>query len=200
MTNGMTSSALSGASSRMLAGIRFERAFAIDALIGGVVRDLQKRGARVAGVVQSKGPTPGCSGPDVGLEAIGGLWNMPIMEYRGTQSQGCRLDYRAMSEATVWLENAMEQPFDILVLNRFGRAESEGGGFRKILARCAELERPALVPVRADYIDAWCEFHGGMGDVLPPDHAAIIDWYSRVARQTPTQDEARLSGSTQEAV
>lgn len=163
-----------------LAGVVFEQPFKIDALLIEAVRAFQTEGLSVAGVTQSYSDTPGCSGSQVRLQSIDGSLDMAIMEPRGHESRGCRLDYHAMADANSWIENALNQNADLFVLNRFGRSESEGNGLRSILQRCAEDQRPTLVAVRQDYLVSWNEFHGGLGDVLPARLDAIIDWYRRL--------------------
>ncbi len=173
-----------------LAGVVFEQPFKIDALLIEAVGAFQAQGLTVAGVTQTYSDTQGCSGSQVRLQSIDGSLDMAIMEPRGQESQGCRLDYHAMADASSWIENALDQTADLFVLNRFGRSECEGNGLRSILQRCAEDERPTLVAVRHDYVAAWNEFHGGLGDVLPARLDAILDWYRRLPLTRASGSEA----------
>lgn len=162
---------------RWLAGVTFKQPFRIDELMARTVAAFQARGVTVTGVTQTYTDNPGCSGSDLRLQAIGGGWEVPIMQPRGAHSTGCRLDYGAMADATQWIESALDEDAGLIVLNRFGRAESEGNGLRSILQRCAEDERPTLIAVREDYVGSWNEFHGGLGEVLPPDLGVVFDWF-----------------------
>ncbi|KUO56383.1 MAG: hypothetical protein APF80_13610 [Alphaproteobacteria bacterium BRH_c36] len=191
----MDNAAFEKSPANWLAGIVFEQPFRIDALIGQAVSAFKARGLEVAGVTQTYSDTPGCSGSQLRLQSIDGAMDMPIMEPRGHFSKGCRLDYRAMADATAWIENTLDDEADLIVLNRFGRAESEGNGLRTILQRCAEEERPTLIAVRKDYVAAWNEFHGGLGDVLPANLDAIVDWYLRLPRQPNDEFAGRQNPS-----
>ncbi len=168
--------------SNWLAGVAFEQPFRIDELLARVAEVFHMRGLIAAGVLQTYSETPGCDGSNLRLKAIGATWELPIMQPRGHHSKGCRLDYGAMADASQWIEASLKENADIIILNRFGRAESEGNGLRNVLQRCAEDERPTLIAVRADYLPAWNEFHGGLGDVLEPNLESIIDWYDRLPR------------------
>lgn len=172
-----------------LAGVVFEQPIRIDALLVEAVGALQAQGLTVAGVTQTYSDTAGCSGSEFRLQSIDGALDMAIMEPRGRDTRGCRLDYQALTEASSWIANALDEAADVFVLNRFGRSESEGNGLRSILQRCAEEERPTLIAVRQDYLAAWNEFHGGLGDVLPPRLDAILDWYRRLPVKQGREDD-----------
>lgn len=167
--------------SKVLAGICFEQPFPIDELLLDAVEAFRRRGLNVRGLIQRAPANEGCVGTTLKLDALDGTWSMPIMEPRGAQSQGCRLDYRAMADVSGRLALALQSPSDIFVLNRFGRSESEGNGLRDIVIRCAEEGRPTLIAVRRDYAEAWAEFHGGLGDTLQPSLEAILAWYDGLA-------------------
>lgn len=174
--------------SKSLAGVCFEQTFQIDSLLRRAADAFRSRGLHVSGVVQQVPASEGCAGTALRLEALDGAWSMPIMEPRGTQSQGCRLDYRAMADVSGRLAAALQSPSDIFILNRFGRSESEGNGLRDILIRCAEEGRPTLIAVRRDYADAWADFHGGLGVMLQPNLEAILAWYDGLTAASGTQE------------
>ena len=48
-------------------------------------------------------------------------------------------------------------------MNRFGRAESLGGGLLTSLTSAVAAEVPVLTAVRAPYDVTWAQFHGGLG-------------------------------------
>jgi hypothetical protein len=61
-------------------------------------------------------------------------------------------------------------------MNRFGRAESLGGGLLGPLASAVAAELPVLTAVRAPYDLAWAKFHGGLAKELPADVASVTAW------------------------
>jgi hypothetical protein len=63
---------------------------------------------------------------------------------------------RAMQLAMVALRAAP----DLLVLNKFGKTEVEGGGFRTLIAAAIEQAVPVLIGVPYRNIDPWRAFAG----------------------------------------
>jgi hypothetical protein len=102
---------------------------------------------------------------------------MQISQDLGPNARGCRLDPGALAEATRRLETIVEGGADLLILNRFGRSESEGTGLRPIIEGAILAGIPVLIAVRDEYIPAWDAFHEGMAVWLPADTNAVLDWY-----------------------
>lgn len=159
-----------------LAGIVFESGFAIDALMAQLVERLQARGLRLCGVIQTVSDAAGGDRHNLRLRALGDDWEIPILQDRGPLAKGCRLDYASMVDVCARIDASLAQQADLVVLNRFGRAEAEGGGLRQVLERCVEAERPTIIAVRSDYLADWSAFHGGMADTLSPDLETILAW------------------------
>ncbi len=74
------------------------------------------------------------------------------------------------------LEAELETCPDLLVLNRFGRGESEGRGFRDLIARALEMGVPVLTAVRPTYGGAWAAFGGDLACDLPVEADAVLAW------------------------
>src|SRR5450759_5043411 len=55
-----------------------------------------------------------------------------ISQDLGPESEGCRLDAHGLSEVGALLDRTLDQHVDLLLLNRFGTAEAEGGGLRSV--------------------------------------------------------------------
>lgn len=167
---------------KQFAGIPFEKGFDVDALMAQLASDLHARGIGIAGVVQTCDPETVGEDRDLHLTSVNGDWSLPVMQNRGSLSSGCRLDYSAVAEASSRIAAAITPATRIVILNRFGRAESEGNGFRSILEKCLEEGYTALCAVRSDYVADWEAFHGGLAETLPATREAILDWC--LARET----------------
>lgn len=165
-----------------LAAIVFPSRFRIDALMSEVAQAAIADGARLAGVVQARVEDPATGRSNLMLRGLRGDWELPILEERGQAAKGCRLDPQAVTDAAGRLQAELARGVDLLIVNRFGRAESEGYGLRNVLGQAAEEGVPTLVGVREDYVEAWDAFHGGLGITLPLDAAAALRWYRGVAR------------------
>ncbi len=81
------------------------------------------------------------------------------------------------------LDAAMHDGVDLLLLNKFGKGEAEGGGLRSTFAGAIETGVPVLTAVRPPYLEAWTAFHGGLAADLMPDLGEVLAW-CRAAVQT----------------
>jgi hypothetical protein len=72
---------------------------------------------------------------------------------------------------------------ELLVLNRFGKAEAEGGGLRSAFVRAIEAGIPVVTAVRSPYIAAWSEFHERLAVDLTPDLGAVLAWCRDAVRE-----------------
>jgi len=164
----------------LLAAIRFETGD-IDGLLGDVADHLIAVGVRARGVLQSRGEAGGeCHCADMDLHAIGNGAVFRISQPLGNGSRGCRLDPGALAQCSGFLAAELENGTDLLILNRFGRGESEGRGFRDLI--CTALVRgiPVLTAVRPTYAGAWDAFGGDMACNLPMGRDAALDWFHRI--------------------
>lgn len=163
-------------STHSLAAIHYERYFDIDELFIAACRQLAARGLRLGGIVQmSKGGVGGCA-TSVDLVDLRTGKAFDIWDDRGSCARGCRLDERGLSEAGKNLEKAIDDRVDLLVINRFGRAESLGRGLRRHFAQAMEADIPVLTSVREPYDVAWEEFHCGLAQKLQPNEDSVIAW------------------------
>ena len=94
------------------------------------------------------------------LVDLAGGRSIRISEDRGAGARGCRLDTNELLQAMSLARGAMTARPDLLIVNKFGKSESEGGGFRDLIAEAVEQEIPVLVAVPWRNIDAWRRFAG----------------------------------------
>ena len=175
-----------------LAAIAYEAGFPIDELLWRVAERLRAQGVVLAGALQENvGGLPGqCSA--MRLVDLTSQRRVGISQDLGTQSEGCRLDARGLSEIGALLDRPVETNTQVLMLNRFGKAEAEGGGLRSVFARAIDAGVPILTAVRPPYLEAWAQFHGGLANELPADVDAVLAWCNAAAAErraalTPAQ-------------
>lgn len=165
-----------------LAGLVYRMREPVDDILEDIRALAAAEGARLGGVMQRRQPRPeGGRGALIARE-INGAWEIPILQFRGAGARGCKLDPHAITEIAARLEAGIDARTDLLIINRFGRAEAESQGLRGVFEHAAALEIPLLVAVREDYRAPWRAFHGGMGIELPLDRAAVTAWWRAVAR------------------
>lgn len=167
-------------SRQLLAGVLFKSKEPINSLLQEIAETLAERGLNLAGVLQTSQPLPGRTEGNVCLVSLRDNWVVPILQDRGPLAQGCRLDPQAITDISGRLSAELEAGADLLIVNRFGHAETEGYGLRQVLEQAVCAEIPVLLAVRDDYATAWAEFHGGMGELLTADRDEILAWCEAV--------------------
>lgn len=158
-----------------LAAITYPRSFDIDCLLVTACERLSRRGVRLGGLLQistdAKGSCQRVHVVDLRTGAAFDIW-----EERGTCARGCRLDERGLAAASHAVDEAIADHVDLVIMNRFGRAESLGAGLLASFSSAVSEGVPALTAVRAPYDLAWAKFHGGLGRELPADLDTILAW------------------------
>ncbi len=154
--------------------VEFDSGCDVDAVLGQVAEALSARGRRVAGLVQLRGQGGGCTCRDLDLRDLKTGRCHRISEDRGALAEGCRLDWQAIVQLGADLERGLDGETDVLIVNRFGRAECDGRGFRGAIGRAIELGIPVVVAVRRKYLGPWRAFHGGLARPVRPAAAEIL--------------------------
>jgi hypothetical protein len=159
-----------------LAAIIYDKGFRIDDFMAEVARRLDAEGIRVRGLVQENfGDDPNCS--VMVLVDFGSHGRFGISQDLGLHAHGCRLDPHGLADAGGQIDQALAGGADLLVLNKFGRAEAEeGAGLRSTVARALDLGVPVLTAVRPPYTEAWAAFHGGLSTALAPELEGVLAW------------------------
>ncbi|MCO5155304.1 MAG: DUF2478 domain-containing protein [Aquamicrobium sp.] len=160
----------------LLAAVRYRRDDAIDPLLEAVARDLQARGARVAGYVQRETAADEDCCATTWLEDIVTGERHVISQALGSGAKGCRLDPQALAGLCGLLEAALAHGADILILNRFGKGEAEGHGLRAAIGQAMLDGVPVLTAVHDTWLPAWEAFAGELGTTLSPARGEIDAW------------------------
>ena len=160
-----------------LAAIHYTRGFDIDRLLIEVCAELSVRDVRLGGLLQiSTGERGGNCAASVHVVDLRTRRSFDIWQDRGPCARGCRLDESGLAEAEVALREAIADHVDLLVVNRYGRAESLGRGLRSSFdeALCAGV--PVLTAVRSPYDDGWSAFTCGTSISLDSNKQDIVAW------------------------
>lgn len=102
-----------------------------------------------------------------------------ISQSLGIGSRGCRLNPGALEDAVGLVEASMAADCDIVIVNKFGKHEAEGGGFRSLIGLAVSLDIPVLVGVNTLNEPAFLDFTGGLAAKLPLSNIAVGDWLAR---------------------
>lgn len=104
-----------------------------------------------------------------------GEWSC-ISQPLGAGTRGCRLDPRALAALSASLLAELDTGMQLLVLNRFGKGECEGHGFRAVIEKAFQIGVPVLTAVRPGYLQAWRDFGGDYAQDLPLDGGDGLGW------------------------
>lgn len=156
-----------------------------DGCLAAVALRLEAAGIPFAGAIQNNAARDDGQPPDMDLRIIGTDRIIRISQMLGPGSTGCRLNAAALEEAAGLVGAALDTGAPrVLLLNRFGRQEAEGRGFRPLIGRALGEGMAVLMAVGPDYITAFEDFAGDMGECLPSDAARLLDWCREVAGAT----------------
>ena len=114
-------------------------------------------GLRVAGLVEDDTPRPDRGVCDMVLHELTSGERIVISQYRGKQARGCRLDTGALLQAAELVRRSLAEA-DILILNKFGKIESEGGGLRSVIADALDRAMPIVIFVPRRNRGYWQDF------------------------------------------
>lgn len=147
-----------------------------DRAMGRIVEHLVASGVTCAGFLERCTDRPGRSRCDMALQDIDTGQLIDISEDRGEHARGCRLVVGELMRMLTIARAALSLRPDLLVVNKFGKTESEGGGFRPLIAEAVEAGVPVLLSVPWRNIDSWRLFAGGLAvehslETLPSDPA-----------------------------
>ncbi|MFN4098839.1 MAG: DUF2478 domain-containing protein [Pararhodobacter sp.] len=147
-----------------------------DRLLAEIAHKLIAEGWPLAGVVQVNTDCPGRSACDMDLRVLGRPEVVRISQRLGEGSQGCRLDPEGLATAVGLVEAVLDTGPRLLILNKFGKAEIEGRGFRHVIAQALGQGVPVLLGLKALNRPGFEEFAEGMAESLPADLAAALGW------------------------
>ena len=152
-----------------------DSAGAADRLLADAAERLAAQGLRLAGAVQSnldRGPDQAC---DMDLRILGDDGPViRISQNLGNCASGCRLDSGALQQAVGRAEAVLAQGADLVIVNKFGKQESYGRGFRDFIAEAQARDIPVLLSLPVDQLPGFHEFAGNLAEALRPE--TVLDW------------------------
>jgi hypothetical protein len=151
-----------------------------DAVFKTLVKRCRALGLTLAGVLQHQAFVGGDRRCDVILEDLATGHRTALFENRGAGARGCRLDEAALAEATARVEGSLEHEPQLLVLNKFGKVECEGGGLRDLIASAIDREIPVIIGVPERNLGAWRSFAGEFALELTDAADEVEQWLGRL--------------------
>jgi nucleoside-triphosphatase THEP1 len=147
-----------------------------DQILYQVSQRLMAAGHRPCGIVQVNSERTDSCRCDMDVQVLPKGPVIRISQSLGENARGCRLDPAALEQAVALTEQALGEGAEMLIVNKFGKHEAEGRGFRATIADALALEIPVLVGLNQLNRDAFFDFIGDLGVALPPEVEALEAW------------------------
>lgn len=166
----------------MLGYITMSERGAADQLLFDLAARLRQDGVNVTGAVQEnieRDPAARC---EMDLHVLTGGAVVRISQNLGLGSSGCRLDPEGLERAVGLVSAALEGPVDLMLVNKFGKQEVDGRGFRPVIGQALLQDVPVLTAVSAGNLDGFRAFAGDMAEQVPANPQAVADWCARAIR------------------
>lgn len=157
----------------------------MDLLLAGVAERLLADGIRVCGTVQFNTACEGDGPCDMDVRVLPDGPIIRISQSLGPGAKGCRLDPGALETAIAECEAQLETA-SLLLVNKFGKQEALGRGFRNLIADAMARGIPVLVGLNALNKEAFETFTGGVAEPVTSDADALEAWL-RAAISEATQ-------------
>ena len=168
------------ASTRAIIALIYTDSAAAADFLRVAARGMEAAGLRLTGLLQREAPAAERAGCDMALDELWSGETIVISQSRGAHARGCKLVVGELLRAAEIVSASLSERPDCLILNKFGKTEAEGGGFRPLIAKAVEQEIPILVAVPYRNLDAWRAFVGDLAqeihlDRLDPQLGSIFD-------------------------
>lgn len=147
-----------------------------DLLLHGLATRAMARGMRLCGTVQVNsdcGPDRPC---DMDVLVLPGGPVIRISQSLGAGARGCRLDPSALETAVTQTAARLEAGCHLLIVNKFGKQEADGRGFRGLIAEALGAGVPVLAGLNARNTAAFETFTDGLAERVAPDPGALDTW------------------------
>jgi hypothetical protein len=148
-----------------------------DAVLRGFATDLNARGFRAVGMVQ----TGQCADSSLSAVLLHNGEKLLLAQDFDPAASGCRLDLGRLHNAGERISEAMRQGADLVVINRFGKRERDGKGLGYLIERALDADIPVVIAVAGDRFADWIKFAGGMTVKLACQRTALDQWWNNLS-------------------
>ena len=151
----------------------------VDLVLERFAGALMARGVAVAGVVQTNTDCGEDRPCDMDVKVLPEGPVLRISQDLGPGSRGCRLDAAALEQAVGLVAARLSGETRLLIVNKFGKQESEGGGFRALIGSALAEGIPVLVGLNGLNRAAFAAYAGDMAEPVAPYAEALMAWFAQ---------------------
>ncbi len=164
----------------MLGYITAEGRGVSDRLLAELAQDLLARRVPVAGVIQINRETGVDRHCDMDLQVLGHAHLVRISQNLGQYARGCRLYPDGLETAVGLVEADLARAPALLILNKFGKSELEGRGFRNVIGLALSDGIPVLIAVKNANLAGFQSFADGLAQEVAADPQALMAWCEKL--------------------
>ena len=158
-----------------IAFINSDQTGAVNTALTDLAATLLERGVRVVGTTQTDTPRPDTTKCDMDVKVLPDGAVIRISQDLGLNSRGCRLDPDALEQAVAQTLARLDTA-ELLIVNKFGKHEADGRGFREVIGEALARGIPVIVGTNGLNLAAFLEFSAGQAVSLPADVPELLDW------------------------
>lgn len=147
-----------------------------DLILEALSKELLNKGLNVAGTVQINSDREGCPNCDMDVRVLPDGPIIRISQSLGPEAKGCRLDPVALEESVVLVDQRLSADTDILIVNKFGKHEADGRGFRDVIASAIAKDVRVIVGLNNLNKEAFVEFVGEDTQEVEPNVESLLLW------------------------
>lgn len=158
-----------------------------DLVLSGLASDLIAKGLRVLGTVQINTERPDAGKCDMDVKVLPDGPVLRISQDLGPSARGCRLDPASLENAVGLVSAQLNPGVDLLIINKFGKHEAEGRGFRAVIAEALAQDIPVLVGLNGLNKSAFESFAGDLAVQVPSERQALTEWVEHAVVESREQ-------------
>ncbi|WP_300531453.1 DUF2478 domain-containing protein [uncultured Mameliella sp.] len=155
-----------------------------DMVLSNVAERLIAQGVRVHGAIQVNRDRSDGQRCDMDIRILPEGREIRVSQSLGLGARGCRLDSGALETAVASVGASLGPNADLLIVNKFGKQEACGAGFRVLIGDAITYGVPVLTCVNALNQEAFDRFAAGLQVRLDACETALINW-CHTFRKTP---------------
>ncbi len=155
-----------------------------DLLLAVLAAQILQNGTRLAGTIQTNRERDCTHHCDMDLHVLPDGPVVRINQDLGADATGCRLDAGALEAAVAAVAQRLGGA-EVLIVNKFGKHEAGGRGFRHLMADALARGLPVIVGVNIQNMPAFLEYADGMAELLPSEPDQILTWLSHAKDVVP---------------
>uniref|UniRef100_UPI003BA9D4E0 DUF2478 domain-containing protein n=1 Tax=Stappia sp. TaxID=1870903 RepID=UPI003BA9D4E0 len=148
----------------------------MDLVLARLSEHLAEAGLRTCGVVQINTEIGEGRHCDMDVKVLPEGPMIRISQSLGPESRGCRLDPEGLESAVGHVASRLAQGADVLIVNKFGKQEADGRGFREVIGEALASGVPVIVGVNGLNRDRLMEFCGEFAEPVEADVTALFEW------------------------